>query len=247
MTNTEKRPIPIFPLLIVISLINYLIFHASYILYPSVVTDYINHFLGGFIWFILPIVMAVAVFRLNRSPLRSLGFSLAFASTGCIYLLPYFYLKYVLGIFDSLEALFLSNLSSIIFILILAVKVYFYYLIMKLVMYRENKKNKEGSLPLDALDFGNPTVLAILCASAVRFLLYLGKEIYDTVVFFIDYGKTLRTGEIVYMVMTYVYLIISFLFLHFIACKIYARTVLKRPKRTPEEDEDAEEEESVSE
>ena len=243
MTNTEKRPIPIFPLLIVISLINYLIFHASYILYPSVVTDYINHFLGGFIEFILPIVMAAAVFRLNRTPLRSLGFSLAFASTRCIYLLPYFYIKYVMGIFDSLDSILLSIPSALIFILIITVKVYFYYLIMKLVMFRENKKNKEGSLPLDALDFGNPTVLAILCASAVRFLLYLGREIYDTVVFVIDYGKTIKTGEIVYMVITYVYLIIFFLFLHFIACKIYAR----RPKRTPEEDEDDEEEESVSE
>lgn len=221
-------------IMVLVSLFDFLFYYIIHLLFwESDAAIYTSYFVGRFFEFAIPVLAAALMLTKIRSVKKTLLWSLLLALPRLIYTIPYYYLKYVYDIYDSKEAIALSLVTSIAVILLLALKILLFHTIMRLFLKKSSEA--EPHFPLNPLDLDNSTVFGILCATLLSFVVSLGFEIYDTVVFFIEAGTRYRTGEILSIVGSYVFLIVAFILTHILSCTF--TTILKR-KRDKQNDTD---------
>lgn len=224
MTKT-KRKLPILPILLGISIIDYLAFHlANLIFFTSDAAAYIQYFVGRLAEFTLPIIFAAILVKMNRGFKGSILPAALLVATRLIYFIPYYYVMYVADVFDSAEAIGLSIITSIALAFVTTLEVLLYYGIIRLIMKLDGAVPDKAYFPLGALELDNPATVAIFGATAIRFLGYLVFEVIGTVDFFIRVGDTYRTNEIFFIVGSYVFLLALLLFTHFAACFLASRS-----------------------
>lgn len=204
-------------MLFLISLFDFLFYYIINLLFwESDAAVYTAYFVGRFFEFAIPIFAAALMLTRIQSTSKSLLTALIFALPRLVYLIPYYYLDYVYDIYDSKEAILLSLATSAVVIIVVALKILLLHAIMRLFLRRAGIV--EPTFPIRPLDLDSPATFGILIASLLVFLIELGLEIYDTVLFFIEAGTHYRTGEIISIVGSYVFLIAAFILTHAISC-----------------------------
>ena len=215
LKNNLKSSAPF--MLFLISLFDFLFYYIINLLFwESDAAVYTAYFVGRFFEFAIPIFAAALMLTRIQSTKKTILTALIFSLPRIVYLIPYYYLDYVYDIYDSKEAIVLSLATSAVVILVIALKTLLLHAIMRLFISRRGLT--EPDFPIRPLDLDAPVTFGILTATLLVFIVELGLEIYDTVVFFIEAGTRYRTGEILSIVGSYVFLIAAFLLAHALAC-----------------------------
>ena len=151
--------------------------------------------------------------------------------------------------YDSVEALSLSLVVSIFGALLMFGQIMLFYAIIKLVarisakkeiikdlppkkqndMDRETKAkiNRQADNMVDnsskidkIFDLSAPLTLGIFSAAFCQFIIYFIYESIDAIQYFISVSGTYRMGEIIYMMISYLFILVELLVVHAIGCKI---------------------------
>lgn len=160
----------------------------------------------------------------------------------------YLYFMQISGGNDSAEALAMSALAGVFDTLVLWGNILLFCLITRLVAkhfcYRKklseiptlirekltekNKKEIMESAKAEALsiselnktfDFSNPATVGIFVPAFIQFVLYLIPEITTTADYLKTYAGYYRTNEIIYMIVSFLFILASMLVTHLIAFK----------------------------
>ena len=192
--------------LLLISLIDFIIFYTIHLFFwDNDVLAYISHFLGRFFEFSIPIFAAALLLIKAPTGKKLVLSSLCLALPRVIYSFPYYYLYYVYDVYDTKEAIFLSLVTNLALVLILALKILLLYAVIRALMKRAGESG--ATLPLRPFDFENPAVFGIMISALIPFTIESGFEIYSTVSFFIENSKKYTTGDIIFYFGSFVFLI----------------------------------------
>ncbi|MBQ8689637.1 MAG: hypothetical protein IJ515_04660 [Clostridia bacterium] len=194
-------------------------FLIYYVLYLSVTAYdavyYYLYFAERFILLLIPVATGAIMAKKAAGTKSSLLFALYVSLTRLIPFIPFFYLEYVYGPYDSVEAILLSLLTSAVTAAVnFALTVGVFYFISHLAKGRGGADT--AKIPL--FNTGNPYTLGIMICSLVIFALNLGMEIYTSVLFFAENGSVFFINELVMLVVSYVYLAVLLLGLHLVSC-----------------------------
>ncbi len=211
MTTERARGGRIVPWFIISAIAEFLIYYVLTISIRNFdLIYYYLYFIERFILLAIPVTAAAITLRRATSKLDALKMSAYIALTRLVVFIPFFYLEYVYGIYDSLEAVLLSLVSSLGAVIIYAVLIFAAYMLMRFVVDRRGG----AEYPVRIFDFSSPATLSVLTVTLIIFVLNLAFEIYSTVLFFIENGTIYYINEIVLMVLSYVFLAVLLIGLH---------------------------------
>ena len=210
MENEKKRGKRVTPRFIGAALVEFLLYYVlSLLIYDFDVIYYYLYFFERFILLAVPVVAAAIMIRRCGTRGEVIKTCACISLSRLVVFIPFFYLEYVYGMFDSLEALLLSLLSSLA-----AVIVYFgvtlaIYAVMKVIISKGGAK-----FPTPLLDLSANATKAVFLVSLVIFIINLAFEIYSTVLFIIENGTIYYIDEIVLIFFSYVFLAVLLLGIH---------------------------------
>ena len=213
--------------------------------------------------FSLPAIAAALVFIIHPSVgmKRSIFSALFYALPRAVFLIPYHYLEYTAYgyIFD--EALLMSLLVSVFGVLLFFLQTVLLFLLGRAayaILYsrgvgdklslklpikerRRVMRSADMALPTEmlrggAFDLTVPVNLGLFTIGFAEFIIYLIREIYDTVVY-VSEASFFMDAEIIYMMVSYVFLLLELLFVHFISCLIKNKVKYKKTNNETAESE----------
>lgn len=244
MTTTKKLFLFTTLAFVFANLFTYLLFHI-----PTLVLEeryewleYTRSFITKFLEFILPTVAATVLFvgyreiGMKRTLLRAMYLSLP----RIIYLLPYYYVYYIVIAYDSIESITLSALVTLFgtalqfgetLLLFVIIRIFSRMPIVKslkkgLPVNQQKKppKNIARGLIQDAenllsenmtrgnvFDFSHRENIGIFASVFFVFIIDLVRELIDSIVFIIECNGDLFTDEIIYMTACFLFLLIELL------------------------------------
>ena len=219
--------------MLAVYLTSFIIYYlSSYILYENDFLAYLRIFSNKLTYLLVPLASAViALIIYAFSDMRhTLICLIPLTFARIIYYIPYFYLIFIFDNFDSVEALPLAFLVSLLEAgFAYAINLGF-FLMAKWII--EKKKTKEDSfadtvaIPT-ALDFNNPTSFAFMIFSLIAFLYFFIYEIINTVSFIMEYSGSFTSTEIIYTVFSYIF-DISLLLIYYFAISFIKNTIIKK-------------------
>ncbi len=213
------------------NLASFLLYYiSSYILGIDAV-EYVRYFICEAIDFALPVVAAA----LGAAAMGRFGFKgllvLPFASLGrLVYAFPYFYLYFVEGGLLSSEALILAVPFSLGAALLDCIAVGFLSFIIYTVASSMAKKRglgySECAESVGApFDFSSEFTVAVFSVGGIVFVINLAIEIFETVSYVLGYSGAYRLGEIVYIVVSFIMILVELIIGQYVAV-----TAAKRSK-----------------
>lgn len=211
-----------------VNVISFLIYYLTTYVIEGAVAAYFFYFYTEIVRIIIPIASAVAVlvtFAASSVP-KCLLLTLYCTLPWLIYLLPYNAYKYAYGglviedviyyaLIETAFVLFMLYLLTLFLTLIMATAAYFFMRTKKMPFKRSAILS--GS---DPLDFSTPSAIGIFAGCIPLFLYNLIKEIVYTVDFIGYADGVYETGEIIYMVIKYVFILGMLLLSYFTAHKL---------------------------
>ncbi len=145
-----------------------------------------------------------------------------------VYLLPLFYLMLLADGFDSLEGLSIGLALSLGEAAIAYGLTVLLFFAMRFIQgYKRDSERHTDLLPSDPFDLSNKTSLAAALVSSAAFLYFLVSEIIDTVAYIIEYSGYYRSGEIIYIVISFMYDILL-PFVYYLAFVLIKRILSRR-------------------
>ena len=211
MTKERTRGGRIVPWFILSAFAEFLIYYVlTLYVYNFDIVYYYLYFVERFILLAIPVTAAAIIMRRAASVLDALKMSGYIALTRLIVFMPFFYIEYVYGIYDSLEAALLSLVSSLGAVVIYVLLIFAAYMLMRVIIIRRGG----AEYPVRMLDLNSPATLSVLAVTLIIFTLNLALEIYSTVLFFIENGTIYYINEIILMVLSYVFLALLLVGLH---------------------------------
>ena len=130
------------------------------------------------------------------------------------YMLPYSYLYFEYNGYDTLESITLALAAGAFdFILTLAITLSLSF-VAAFVLSRSADADAKDSFGL--FDFSRGPVRSAFVMALIIFIYNLIREIIVTVDYLIEYAGTYRVGEIVYMVFTYLFMLVSLVLMHIV-------------------------------
>ena len=153
-----------------------------------------------------------------------------------IYSIPFYYLQFVYDTFyDSVDAILLSLLQSLIESIVLYIFSLIIFIMMKCFLWilNDGRSNRELLAKDTVLDFHDPVSATFMICTALCFVYWLVDEIITTVSTISSYA-TLTAGEIIYMLVSYV-IDIALLALYYVALSRIKNAIIKS-RLTDEED-----------
>ena len=270
MHNTKKLSNYAIIVFVLANLFTYLLFHIPTLILEERFEwlEYTRMFVTKFIEFILPAVSGVILFLgyreigIKATLIRALFLSL----TRVIYLLPYYYVYYIVLAYDSVEAI----LSSL---LVTAFGTALFFGLSLLLMYiirvfarMKNIKELTNELPANfrkkptkeikedlikrselkvfdnlsadgIFDFSHCENLGIFAAVFSVFAIELVRELVDSILFIVECEGILFLDEIIYMVACYMFLLIELIVGHMICCAI-KKSFIKSKRKQKENSEE---------
>ncbi len=220
----------------------YALAHVTYLFQNDVMGElfeYVSYYVSKSMEFLAPPTIATLAYLvyLTESAKGSILFTLKLSLARLFYSIPYYYLIFIYNYaYDSIESITLSLLASALVILVTVLGAFIcigaYSLILKHCGY-DKKDFLKVKEPMDFLSSAN---LAVMVFALLRFAFSLLKEIYDTVVFFIEYRSDYTAEEIITILVNF-----TLLFLLLIASYLLATSVknkiAKNQHTDPESDQ----------
>lgn len=158
--------------------------------------------------------------------------ALALSLSRLFYLLPYDYLYFEFGGYDTGESLLLSLIQGALEVALTFGILLFLTFAASITVSRRTPCDEEGESELlkrKIFDFSDRYAVGVFTMSIILFLYNLIGEIADTVSYLVDYAGTYRAGEILYIVLSYVFILLSLLAVHsvaFVTKRIGARFII---------------------
>jgi hypothetical protein len=210
MEEKAKRRIGLIPRFLGLALAEFLIYYIfTLLIHDFDVIYYYLYFAERFILLAIPVVAAAIMIRRTDGYGEAVKMGIYISLTRLVLFIPFFYLEYVYGMFDSLEALLLSLLSSVA-----AALVYFLMIILAYAIMRGVLKRGGTKYPTPLFDIGAPATRAVFLVSLLIFAINLAFEIYSTVLFIIENGTIYYVDEILLIFFSYVFLAVLLIGIH---------------------------------
>lgn len=208
------------------NLVNFLLFYiSSYVLMNNYV-EYVRYFIGETIAFAIPVVASATV----SAAMAQYGFKALwiapFISLGKIaYAYPYYYLYFIdngLLTDESLAIAIPCALASVIIdCLVICLLSFIIYIVTAFTAKRRDRSFGECvSSAVSPFDFSEEFTLGVFISGGLVFAVNLISEIADTVEYMISYSGTYQSGEVIYIVISFIMLLAEFLFSQFVAIKL---------------------------
>ncbi len=200
---------------------------------------YANDFYFKAVNFVFPTAMAALMIAARRlfgtKYALSRGFVLLLPML--IYDVPAYYIKYFDMTLDTLESLLFSAVNILFdFALFYLQAVITYFLVLWLT--RLHSKRKRGADISDLVDAHDPFNLssslsfAFFTVIALRFLVLLVLEIIKTASFLRDFSANYRIDEVIYIVLSYVFLLGELLFAQWFSLYIKNKSLITKVEET---------------
>lgn len=223
MNNTIEKPRRILPYFAAVALVEFIIYYVLSLVAQSYdAVYYYLLFAERLIFLAVPVIAAAIIIRLCDTVKRTLITVALISLTRAIFLIPFLYIEYVYGPYDSVEAITLSLLTTVITVAAHALIVLLLWWLMRLIIKR---RGGELSFPLPYFRFDNGASLSLIIISFAVFAINFIVEVISTVTFFIDNGTAYYADEIILIVFSYVYLILMFLAIHLGSCFLVNKCV----------------------
>ena len=126
------------------------------------------------------------------------------------YMLPYSYLYFENNGYDTLESVTLALAECALDFILTLVIILLLSLVAEFLLSRSADANDNFGL----FDFSRGPVRAAFVMALIIFIYDLIREIIVTVDYLIEYAGTYRFGEIIYMVFTYLFMLLSLILVH---------------------------------
>ena len=203
-----------------VKIFTYLFAHVAYLFANDVMGElfeYVSYYISKSVEFLAPPVIATfALFVLIEFGRASfVKFTLALSSARALYSIPYYYIIFIYNYgYDSVEAIIISLVATVLVILLTFIGVLISLLIYRALMKRYCKKtdtSPEVFLPSlltksSCKDFLSPNNVPLITFALVRFSFSFIMELFDTVTFFIEYRSDYMPKEIITKLLNFVLL-----------------------------------------
>ena len=192
------------------SVVEYLLFHFAYVM-----TDTINEYALFPIRLslsVFPVTAAVAIVKdglnFKGALLRALLFSVMRFLSSFVY--SYMFLIFATTLRTG-DALLVAPILSVLLMLVYFLLILGCYGLMRLafVIKKSDYKSSENNFPFAATDFKSPVSFGVLLFPLAIFAFEFIFEIIGTVSFFIEYGASFRIGEIIFMIVSYLFILLK--------------------------------------
>lgn len=224
--KTGKR-IAAIPLFFGINAAHFLTFYLLYLfLWQYDLAYYASHFIDGLVTFALPLLGGAVIVRTQKSLKGAILSAISLSATRLVYYLLYNYLRFVNDVYDTPESIGLSLLKSAVSVVLLSLEMLLYSYVIKKLGKRENGCNGNSG----PFDLNDRCVFAIFSAALIKFALLFGYEVYTTVSYFIEVGTRYRMDEVIYMLVSYMFLFIYLIASHAVAVSFSKIIVYKKEK-----------------
>lgn len=215
MQNERTSRGRVIPWFILAAFAEFIIYYVFTLLAKDFDTVYYYlYFAERFILLAIPVTAAAVMIRRCTQRSEALKLAAYVSLSRLIVFIPFFYLEYVYSIYDSLEAILLSLLSSLGGAVVYFLLIFGTYALMRFIIDRRGG----AEYPTRMLDLSSPATFAVLVVTLIIFVINLVFEIYSTVLFFIENGTVYYIDEIVLMLMSYVFLAILLIGIHALGC-----------------------------
>lgn len=268
MATTKK--IHLFTLIsfILANLFAYLLFHIPTLVLEETYEwlEYTRAFITKFIEFVLPTVSATVLFIdcYELGTKQTLIKALTLSLPRILYLLPYYYVYYIVLAFDSIEAVFRSLLVTLfgtaLFFGVSLLLLHVMRVFSRMPFVKELKKslpvNLQERTPKDVkrklvedadkklaenigcgnvFDFSCPENLGIFASVFFVFGIELIREIIESIIFVIECEGILFADEIIYMTGCYLFLLVELILAHTLSVLIKNHAKKQTTKNISEE------------
>lgn len=213
--------------------LSFLIYYIPNFAVESEVLAYISTFVRRCVYLLIPIsaayiaLIGASFLGVKWAVLRLIPMMLV----RMIYLLPLFYLMLLADGFDSIEGLLIGLGLSLGEALIAYGLTLLLFFAMRFIQgYKRDTDTSCDLLPSNWLDLSNKTNLACALVSLAAFLYFFVSEIIDTVLYIIKYNGYYRTGEIIYIIFSFIY-DIALLFVYYLTFILIKRILSKRMEK----------------
>ena len=215
-------------LLSLLALIQFLIYYTVMgFFYESTALILTAQHLTNFLEAFAPPISALVVFLLKSPGVKNKIIPTFLISlTRIIYTFPYYYVYYVSDVFNTSEAIVLSVLVSIVYILFFFLLTFVCILVLNHSESRANSSNAKRERS-KLFDLGNHINFGILLSVILMFVMFFIRELANTVSFFTEVGSDYYADEILTLVLAYVILPIS-AFLHYSLCVLAKNRIIDK-------------------
>ncbi len=196
-------------LMLLLYLVTFLFYYIPNFVYVTDITLYISTFVMKAAYLLLPLIASLIAFVISgfdskrAAVLTLIPLSLA----RLIYMAPTFYLFWIVRGFDSIDALLFGALLALgdaVIVYGISVGVMF---IMRVISSYKSGRSTQGEklCEREMLNLSNGATLAIFSVSLICFVYFFAKEIIDTVTYLVSSEGIYRSGEIIYILICFVY------------------------------------------
>ena len=203
--------------LALVSLAAFIIYYLPLIYDLGTAFIYISYFSVEFINSAIPLTSAAVLVLATANLCAKSCFlkALPFTLIRLPYLIPYYYCKFVVDYYDSVEAIFLAIFYSILLIILFYFEIILYSFVIRRVL---KKKSESCSLYAPIFDVDAPVTYAVAICAFIRFAMNIAKEIYNAVIYFIDFSGTYKLSEILYIILCFILVLVFAILSHALAC-----------------------------
>lgn len=216
----------------------------------------IGAYITRFLEFAIPALACAAVYFSNpqQKALKAVLKCLSLALCKLIYYIPHYYLVFMQGnTIDSVNALFMSGIFSILFVILSWIHIMLLFASLRIVArisrYRNSikeltpqkkekltKKDKKNMLAcakaeIDAypelgndFDFSYPLCVGLFAPTFIQFIIYLVQELITTVDYLKPDSGLYNVEDIITMIFTYLFIFASMLITHKLIVMIFVKT-----------------------
>ena len=181
---------------------------------------YVSYFASRLIESSLPVLCAVCVFVNSGSYGTALLPTLYYSLTRLAYVIPYTLLLAISSGYYLGATLLYTFLESLVYLVTYFAEGVILYFVISLFYKRLSRSCTKEPIPVSALDLDSPLALSVLFASLLRFVFNLVLEIIDTVEYLTDYAGDYRAWEIIYMVVSFIFILFIMLLTFYLSARM---------------------------
>lgn len=220
------------------NLLEYALFHVSNMFrYDTLGTvfSYARYYLSRIWEFAMPalaVLMMLVIFAYIGKK-QAFVAGAVWASTRILYYFPLGYITSIGYGYDSIEAVLIALAVSVIIAALTYIELIICFGLSMLVISKMTATRRgtlcevmaAGLTRHDALDLGNIGTAAIGVIVLCQFIKVMVLEIVDTVGFFLEYGSTYSIGELLYIMLKYIFALLLLVMVHLFVCFIKKKVV----------------------
>ncbi len=215
--------LPIFALVMAVT---FVLFYLTTYVWGLEALIYVNGIISQFVSASYPLLVAVILTVFEARERKSPAFLIAipYALTYILYTAPQSYLEGFYSGYSTGDAVVYALISSLIYVTAVYLEIILLFLFITFAIKRLSGVKRAESYSLlgeinenKPFDFSRPVTVALFGASGIRFVYNLFIELIDTVRFLISYAHSFTFTEALYMILSYVSILLTLVLSYLLA------------------------------